>query len=95
VVKAKSDYDLLDAFAVRWTDHSLTVLLINKNPGNTLRGSIALAGFRAARTATVYSYGVAQDTAARTGTGSHDIATTTIAVSGAAPTFTFRLIPWK
>ncbi len=88
VVKAKSDYDLLDAFAVRRTDHSLTVLLINKNPANPLNGTITLAGFRAGPTAAVYSYGMAQDTAARTGGGSHDIATTTITVKGAAPTFT-------
>ncbi len=87
VIKAKTTYSLLDAFAVRRADHSLTVLLINKSPANALRGTIALTGFRPAPTAAVYSYGMAQDTAARTGVGSHDVAASAVKV-GAAPTFT-------
>jgi hypothetical protein len=88
VVRAGSDYDLLDAFAVRRSNHGLTVLLINKSPAGTFHGTITLTGFRAAPSAILYSYGETQDTAAQTGVGSHDIATTTITINGTAPTFT-------
>ena len=89
VVAAATDYSLLSVYAARRQDGSLTVLVINKDPVNTNTGQIAVAGFTPASTVAVYSYGIPQDTAAETGTGSPDIAQTSIAVTGTNITYAF------
>jgi len=82
VISAASDYTLLSGYAVRRLDGSLTVLAINKDPSNTLTGQVAVTGFTAASSGTVYSYGIPQDNAAETGIGSPDIAQTNLSVVG-------------
>jgi hypothetical protein len=64
VVKATSDQSLLSVYAARRQDNSLTLLVINKDPVNTWTGNINLTGYPPVPTATVYSYGIAQDNAA-------------------------------
>jgi hypothetical protein len=93
VIAAASDYSLLPAYAVMRQDGSLTVLVINKDPGNTLTGQVSVAGFPPASTGTVYSYGIPQDTAAETGIGSPDVAQTTI--SGAGTNFSYAFPPYS
>lgn len=94
VIAATSDYTGAGVYAVRDPrTHSLNVLVINKHPTATLDVKLAIDGFHAGRTAEVFSYGIAQDEAARTGTGSADIARSTAAVHGS--TFTLRPAPYS
>ena len=94
VIAAASDYTGVGVYAVRdHRAHTLNLLLINKHPTATLDVNIAIRGFRPARTAEVFSYGIAQDEAARTGTGSADVTRSTTAVHG--PTFTWRPAPYS
>lgn len=83
VVKATSSSNLLTVFAAKRADGSLTLLVLNKDPANTLTASIALTGFAAPATANRYAYGIAQDNAAKPGgSGAVDIETLQTAVSG-------------
>jgi hypothetical protein len=94
VIAATSDYSGVGIYAVRdRRTHTLNVLLINKHPTATLDVNIAIRGFHAARTAQLFSYGIPQDEAARTGTGSADVARSTAAVHGS--TFTWRPAPYS
>jgi len=88
VVAATSNNSLLTVFAAK-SGGNLNLLVINKDPATTLTGSIALTGYAPPAAANVYSYGKTQDDAARTGSGSADIASTTMAISGATFSTTF------
>ncbi len=89
VIAAASDYSMLSVYAVRRLDGSLTILVINKSPGDTLTGQVAVAGFTPASGGAVYSYGIPQDNAAKTGVGSRDIAQTNISVAGTNFSYAF------
>ena len=78
VVKATSNNTLLSGFAARRVDGSLSVLVINKSPSSAFTTNINLIGFAPQATATVYAYGIPQDEAARTGSGSADVATSSL-----------------
>jgi len=84
VLGATSDYLLLSAYAARKADGSLTLLVINKDATTNFNAQINLSNFAPYSTATVRSYGIAQDEATRTNSvvpGAQDIATNTAAVS--------------
>jgi alpha-L-arabinofuranosidase len=89
VITATTDYSLLSAYAVRRQDGSLTVLAINKDPVNTLSAQISVAAFVPASTGVLYSYGIPQDDAAENGTGSPNIAQTSISVTGTNINYAF------
>ena len=89
VVTATNDYQLLSAYAVRRTNGSLTLLVVNKSSYASLNSAINLAGYVPFSNATVYSYGIPQDDAARTGSGSPDIAQTNAPVAGTNFSYTF------
>jgi alpha-N-arabinofuranosidase len=94
VVAVSSDYNGLGAYAVR--DHhtkTLNLLLINKHPTSALNVSVKVDNFKVGEEAQVYTYGIPQDEAARTGTGSADVAQTTVTLSG--PTFTYTPAPYS
>ena len=94
VVHATSGNVLLAVFAVLRADGSLSLLVINKDPSATQSASIALTGFTPAATGAVYSYGVPQDNAAKpAGTGSADVATSSLTVSG--QTFSASFAPYS
>ena len=93
VVSATSNNALLSAFAVKSIEGPLKLLVINKDPATTLNASISLTGYAPPAAAYVHTYGKTQDDAARTGNGSADIATTTMAVSGA--TFSASFAPYS
>ncbi len=80
IVSAASDYPLLSVYGAQRTNGSLTLLIINKSSNIVLNGTINLAGFIPATSATNYSYGVPQDNAAQSGVGSQDIAKTNLSV---------------
>lgn len=94
VVPATSDYILLGAYAVRdLASHTVNVLIINKHPTATPNVHIALSGVRPGAHATTYTYGIPQDEAAHTGTGSADVAQSTLTIPGA--TFTYAPAPYS
>ena len=84
VISAASNNTLLTLFAVKRTNGALSLLVINKDPTNTLGANIALTGFTPGSSATTYTYGKPQDTAAQLGSGSTNIATGSMSVSGSA-----------
>jgi alpha-N-arabinofuranosidase len=88
VVHAGTDAKEASVFAALRADGGLTVLLINKSPTTVLRGAIAIKGFTTTPSATLYSYGVSQDTAAHTGRGSTAIVTQAITYANQARTIT-------
>jgi hypothetical protein len=94
VIGAASDYNELGVYAVR--DHhqkTLNLLLINKHPTATLNVNVTVDGFKVGQQADVYTYGIPQDEAARTGTGSADIDHTQITLAG--KTFTYTPAPYS
>jgi hypothetical protein len=68
-------------------------MLINKHPTASLPVTVSLSGYSAPSTAYVYTYGKAQDTAAQTGSGSPEIAQSTISVSGSS--FSYTTTPYS
>jgi alpha-L-arabinofuranosidase len=93
VVQAMSDYNLLTIYAVRRLSGVLSLMVINKSPTADLNARIRTPGFVPQSRATLYTYGVPQDQAARTGAGNPDIATTTR--SGIADPFTHTFPPYS
>lgn len=94
VLTATSDFAGVGVYAVRdRRENTLNLLLINKHPTAALPVRIAVRNFDAARSAEVFSYGIPQDEAARTGTGSPDVARSTAALSGT--TFTWTPAPYS
>ncbi len=93
VVRATSDYPLLAAYAVKRTNGALTLLVINKSSSSNLTAAINLSGYLPFTNAAIYSYGIPQDTAARTGVGSPDIAQTSI--TGVQSSFSAAFAPFS
>jgi alpha-L-arabinofuranosidase len=89
VVTVTNDCQLLGTYAVRRTNGSLTMLVVNKSSYASLNAAINLSGYVLSSNATVYSYGIPQDDAARTGIGSQDIAQTNFPVTGTNFNYTF------
>ncbi|MBL9174775.1 MAG: hypothetical protein JNL10_14655 [Verrucomicrobiales bacterium] len=93
LVSATSNYSLLSASAARRADGTLRILVINKSPTASLPVTLSIAGFTPGGALTAYSYGIPQDEAARTGTGSADIAITS--PGGAASTMAYTFPPYS
>jgi hypothetical protein len=93
VVRATSDCPLLAVYSVKRTNGPLTLLVINKSSSSNLTAAINLSGYLPYTNATVYSYGIPQDEAARTGVGSPDIAQTNI--TGVQSSFTAAFAPFS
>lgn len=91
VVSAGTDYPLLACYAVRRTNGSLSLLVLNKSSSSPLNAAIALSGFTPLPNATVYSYGMPQDETARTNgpVQNLDIATNSISSAGTSFSYTF------
>jgi alpha-N-arabinofuranosidase len=91
VLGATSDYLLLSAYAARKANGALTLLVINKDATTNFNAQISLSNFAPLSTATVRSYGIAQDDAVRTNNvapGAQDIATNIVS-AGAVFTNSF------
>jgi len=93
VVSATSDYPLLGVYSVKRTNGNLTLLVINKSSSSNLTATINLSGYPPYSNATVYSYGIPQDTAARTGVGSPDYTQTNI--TGVQGSFSATFTPFS
>lgn len=93
VIEANSDYVGVGAYAVRRTDGTIRLMIINKHPSATLNLSISVKGLKVDPLAKVYSYGIPQDEAARTGVGSADILQGKLNIPG--QTFTYTPAPYS
>ena len=93
IVRATSDNKLLSVYAARRADGRLTLLVINKGPEAALNAVVSITGFQPESDATFYSYGIPQDEAVRTGTGSPEIAQSSFI--GAATEFSSRFPPYS
>jgi alpha-N-arabinofuranosidase len=89
VLPASSDYVLLTPYATLHTDGSLSVMVLNKDTTTNFTGHIVLNGYSAATNATLYFYGVPQDTAVQTGVGNQDISVTNMAFAATNLTLNF------
>ena len=58
MVSASSSQSLLSVHAVKQAGGKLALLLINKNPSNSVAVSISVSGFTPAAASTVYTYGL-------------------------------------
>jgi len=92
VLNGASDNLLLSAYATRRTNGALTLLVISKNPVASQNAQIALTNFVPWTTATVRSYGFAQDQATETNAAAvlQDVATNSANV---ASTFGYNFPP--
>ena len=88
LVSAASDYPFLSVCAAQRTAGGLTLLVVNNSASDALNANISISGASPGSTGTLYSYGIPQDNAAETGTGSADIATTP--VTGLSTNFAFN-----
>jgi hypothetical protein len=95
VLNATSDYAQLSSYAARKADGSLALLVINKDGVDPLTGQIALANFVPLASATVRSYGIAQDEETRTNgpAAAQDIAVTNF--QSASTNFTTTFPPYS
>ncbi len=93
IVRATSDNKLLSVYAARRADRTLALLALNKSPNATMKAHFAVAGFQPEVSAITYSYGIPQDEAARTGTGSQDIAQASF--TGVAAEFLCQFPPYS
>jgi len=87
IVSATSDYPLLTVCSAERTNGSFTVLVINKSASNALNANISISGATLPSSAEMYTYGIPQDDAAESGTGSADVASES--VSGLGNNFSF------
>jgi hypothetical protein len=87
VIKAGSDYGSLGVYAVTGADRSLRILVINKHPSATLKTTLSIPALKRGEKAKVWSYGIPQDEAARTGEGSADVQQAALTVQGSTLTF--------
>jgi hypothetical protein len=95
VVSASSDYPLLSAYASRNSSGELSLLVLHKDRTTNFNAHINLNGFVPGQTATVRSYGIPQDEAARTNASllAQDIATNQF--SGISTSFTYSFPPYS
>jgi hypothetical protein len=95
VVTVATGSSLLSAYAVKRVDGSLSILVLNKSASATQTANFTLVGYAPQATATVYSYGMPQDTAAQTqpGSAAADVAVTSI--TNAAGSFSASFGPYS
>jgi hypothetical protein len=91
VLPASSDYLLVSAYAIRRADGAVNLLLLNKDTQATFNAQVSLSGFAASPNAEMRSYGMPQDNAAETSSGSQDISSTNVFLAG--PSFNAVLPP--
>jgi len=91
VLNAASDYLLLSAYAARRTNGALSLLVLNKDTTTNFNAQVSMTGFVPDPTATVLSYGIPQDEAARTNApaAAQDIATNAFASAGTSFSYSF------
>lgn len=93
VVATASDNPILSAYAVRKTNGGVGILVINKDPTNTIKAQLQLTGFSPQSSYGLFSYGIPQDVAGESGVGDAGILQTNM--SGAGTQFTNEFAPYS
>jgi hypothetical protein len=96
ILNPASSDSLLAVYAAQTAAGAVNMLVINKDPSNTLTRPIELAGYTPNSLATVRSFGIPQDEATRTNSivpGAQDIATNSFPTAGA--TFNYAFPPYS
>jgi hypothetical protein len=93
VVSALSDLPLVSSYAVRRTNGNLNLMLINKSPTNFYGANIILSNCMPGTTATVYSYSMPQDNAAKA--GNNNLCDITTNTCSASTNFNYPLAPYS
>jgi alpha-N-arabinofuranosidase len=88
LVSSASDYPLLSVCAAKRVGGALAMLVVNKSATAVLDSNISISGATPSGTGTAYSYGIPQDNAAHSGTGSADVAATP--VTGLGTNFSYN-----
>ncbi len=88
LVNSTSDYPLLSVCAAQRTAGGLTLLVVNKSPSIAFNTNITVSGTSPGSSGTLYSYGIPQDNAAKTGVGSADISSSPI--TGLSTNFSYN-----
>lgn len=94
ILAATSDYQWLSTYAARRANGSVALLVLNKSLVTNLNAQITVNGFTPISAATVRSFGVLNDEAARTNgpAAAKDITTNSIANAGANFTYNFPML---
>jgi alpha-N-arabinofuranosidase len=93
ILEAKSQSTLLAAYATKGIDGRLRLMLINKSLTEEITARVNIAGYTPSAAAVVYSYGKAQDDAAKTLNGSPDIRQSVF--QGASSAFDYTVPPYS
>ncbi len=95
IVGAVTDYLLLSAYGAKGPDGKASLLVINRDSTTNFQAQVSLNGFLPNPLATVYSYGITQDEAARTNgpAEAQDIAETNFTT--AATNFIYSFPPFS
>lgn len=93
IVRVASDNPLLSVYAAKRVDKTLALLIINKSPQTVMNAKISIASFQPKPQATIYSYGIPQDEAARIGIASEEITQSNI--SGVSNEFARMFQPYS
>ena len=88
LVNSTSDYPLLNVCAAQRTAGGLTLLVVNKSPSIAFNTNITVSGTSPGSSGTLYSYGIPQDNAAKTGVGSADVSSSPI--TGLSTNFSYN-----
>jgi alpha-N-arabinofuranosidase len=91
ILSATTDYSWLAAYAARRANGAVTLLVLNKSSSASLNAQISVAGYVPQAAATVRSFGIPNDEAARTNGSavSQDLTTGQFANAGADFNYTF------
>jgi len=93
LIAAASDYQLMSVCAAKRTDGTLGLLIINKSATTALNANITINQATVGGNGELYSYGIPQDNAAKTGIGSADVASS--AVTGLGSNFSLNFPPYS
>ena len=90
VVSSTSGNGDLDVYAVKEANGHLDLMVINTNPAASLTGQFSITGFQPGTSATVWQYGVAQDTAQeQSSTGASSLANSTATLNRSGSSFSY------
>jgi hypothetical protein len=93
ILRASSSYAWLSAYGSQASNGAVSLLLINKDSSSNLTARVVLTNFMPGATATVRTYGIPQDEAARTNGvySCQDIASGSVSITGT--NFTYACAP--
>jgi hypothetical protein len=95
ILNTTSDYSWLSAYGARRANGSVTLLVVNKFSLSNLNAQVSLAGFTPQAVATLRSYGIPNDEAARTNAPAAAQNITTNTFASASTNFTYSFAPYS